>query len=229
MIITSSYEGQPPDNAIHFVNWLQHLGPDSLNGVKYSVFGVGHLEWTSTFHRVPRYVDEALEAAGAERDTEIGVCDVSRENPIGVFETWMDNSFWPSLQGTLPSGQGDPQAKATVNAYISTGEQATTLRHDVQLTTVKRTTVVTAAEEPPKHQIEIELPEGTTYECGDYLAILPQNPEDNVRRMMAHFQLPLDSTITLRSPSFAPLPLDVPLSVYDLLRNYVELAQPLQV
>jgi cytochrome P450 / NADPH-cytochrome P450 reductase len=43
---------------------------------------------------------------------------------------------------------------------------------------------------------------------------------------MAHFELPLDSTITLTSPSFAPLPINTPVGVADLLRSYVELSQP---
>lgn len=44
-IVTSSYEGQPPDNAAHFVEWLQALKDDSkLDGVKYAVYGCGNRE-----------------------------------------------------------------------------------------------------------------------------------------------------------------------------------------
>lgn len=40
IIITSSYEGQPPDNAAHFVEWLSGLKQgDELKGVKYAVYG----------------------------------------------------------------------------------------------------------------------------------------------------------------------------------------------
>lgn len=43
LIITSSYEGQPPDNAQGFVTWLKGLkGSDELKGVRYSVFGCGN-------------------------------------------------------------------------------------------------------------------------------------------------------------------------------------------
>jgi cytochrome P450/NADPH-cytochrome P450 reductase len=45
VIITSSYEGQPPDNAAHFVAWLETLTDEkSLDGVNYAVFGCGHSE-----------------------------------------------------------------------------------------------------------------------------------------------------------------------------------------
>jgi cytochrome P450/NADPH-cytochrome P450 reductase len=43
VIITSSYEGQPPDNATQFVAWLKTLDDEKiLDGVKYAVFGCGH-------------------------------------------------------------------------------------------------------------------------------------------------------------------------------------------
>ncbi|KAG6362091.1 hypothetical protein INS49_010320 [Diaporthe citri] len=49
LIITSSYEGQPPDNAKGFVAWLETraaAGDDSLlKGVSYAVFGAGNKDW----------------------------------------------------------------------------------------------------------------------------------------------------------------------------------------
>ena len=42
VIITASYEGEPPDNAAHFVEWLQNLRGSELKGAKYAVFGCGH-------------------------------------------------------------------------------------------------------------------------------------------------------------------------------------------
>lgn len=40
-IVLASYEGQPADNAAHFVTWLQGLTGNELEGVRYSVFGCG--------------------------------------------------------------------------------------------------------------------------------------------------------------------------------------------
>ena len=44
IIITSSYEGQPPDNAARFIEWLQQCPSGSMQGVNYTVFGCGHRE-----------------------------------------------------------------------------------------------------------------------------------------------------------------------------------------
>jgi cytochrome P450 / NADPH-cytochrome P450 reductase len=43
VMISSTYEGRPPDNAAHFITWLGSLeGNDGLAGVKYAVFAVGN-------------------------------------------------------------------------------------------------------------------------------------------------------------------------------------------
>ena len=50
VIITASYEGEPPDNANRFFSWLQNLDGEPLKGVQYSVFGCGNRESSLRFH-----------------------------------------------------------------------------------------------------------------------------------------------------------------------------------
>jgi len=43
ILISSSYEGEPPDNAVHFVQWLENLNAEKrLAGVNYAVYGCGN-------------------------------------------------------------------------------------------------------------------------------------------------------------------------------------------
>lgn len=43
IMISSSYEGKPPDNAAHFVEWLDSLSDDKkFAGIKYAVYGCGN-------------------------------------------------------------------------------------------------------------------------------------------------------------------------------------------
>ena len=49
VVITASYEGEPPDNAVHFVNWMENLKGKELSEVKYAVFGCGNREFKSSF------------------------------------------------------------------------------------------------------------------------------------------------------------------------------------
>ncbi len=42
ILITSSYEGQPPDNAARFVQWLESYNGTAMDDVQFAVFGCGH-------------------------------------------------------------------------------------------------------------------------------------------------------------------------------------------
>lgn len=89
VIFTSSYEGEPPDNAARFLPWVESLkGTNRLSGVRYTVFGCGNSDWPQTFHRVPKLIDAALSAAGAERIAEIGLADAANDDMFVIFENW---------------------------------------------------------------------------------------------------------------------------------------------
>lgn len=216
------------DNALQFVKYLESLTGNELNGVKYAVFGCGNKDWHSTFHRIPKLVHDTIRARGGEALVELGVSDVSAGNPMSDFETWLDNILLPELKKLSPKAGDalDIDNIPEIDADVSTGDRVAILHQDLHVGTVKDVKVLTAAgEQPEKRHMEVELPPHSTYECGDYLAILPQSPEANVRDVLSHFRLPNDATIVLKSRIFS-LPLNTSLSVADLLRNYFELAKP---
>jgi cytochrome P450/NADPH-cytochrome P450 reductase len=72
VIITASYEGQPPDNAGQFVAWLKTVEESKVKGSKFAVFGCGHHDWVATFHKIPKLIDAALAEKGGDRITAMG-------------------------------------------------------------------------------------------------------------------------------------------------------------
>ena len=50
IFITSSYEGQAPDNAARFVEWLKS-SEEKLDGVRFAVFGCGHSKYKTCENR----------------------------------------------------------------------------------------------------------------------------------------------------------------------------------
>ena len=56
VIVTSSYEGQAPDNAARFVEWLQS-SEQKLEGVRFAVFGCGHSKFKVHSILARTYVD----------------------------------------------------------------------------------------------------------------------------------------------------------------------------
>lgn len=54
-IVVSSYEGQPPHNAADFVEWLESLNKDELEGGTYAVWGCGESKTQVIVRRIPAY------------------------------------------------------------------------------------------------------------------------------------------------------------------------------
>ncbi|KAH7039871.1 cytochrome P450 [Microdochium trichocladiopsis] len=244
IFITPSYEGKPADNAARFISWIEGLEDGSsctLGGVQYAVFGCGHHDWASTFHKVPKFLDAKLELLGATRVAEMGLCDAARGKMFSDFETWEDKILWPALGkafGISPSSTqglcgGEQQSYTATPAQLDISVSSlrpSKLRHDVKQATVTHARRLTAEGEPAKQHLDIELPSGMTYRTGDYLAVLPYNPRENVDRAMRRFSLPWDASIAVNNHengnSGSAIPTGSAVSVREVLSAYVELGDP---
>ncbi|KAH7318103.1 cytochrome P450 [Stachybotrys elegans] len=227
VIVTASYEGQPPDNARGFVSWLTGLDKETspLEGVSYAVFGCGHRDWTQTFHRVPKLVDDTLEEMGAKRLVPLGLADAGGSELFSDFETWADDTFWPALQSKY--GTDDAAAAPGIRVAV-TKPRSLNLRQEVKEATVVSTATLTKGGEADhtKKHIELRLPEGATYRPGDYLAVLPINPSETVRRAMRLFKLPWDAHLSITADGPTSLPTESSIPAYEVLSSYVELSHP---
>ncbi|KAK3173877.1 hypothetical protein Dsin_032562 [Dipteronia sinensis] len=221
-IITPSYEGKPADNAKKFVAWLMsNRNSGMLHGIKYFVFGVGNKEWSQTYHKVPKQVDMLLEAMGGERIIETGFVDVESDT-TGPFEDWRDK-VWATLSNSKPT------ASKTLQAKITKGTTTQTLAGFSNPPGIVKKNITIADESvgPSKMHMEIELPESVSYQTGDYIAVLPFNHRDDVRRVIARFKLNSDDAIHIAETRKEFLKTDAPISVHDLIASRVELTTPI--
>ncbi|KAI1636231.1 cytochrome P450 [Biscogniauxia mediterranea] len=227
VIITASYEGQPPDNAGHFVSWVENVKDDkAFAGVDYAVFGVGHHDWAQTFHRIPKLVDSKLGEAGGNRIADIGLSDTGSGDTFTDFETWEDSVLWPALQKQYGTAAAATPSQSSGLDVSVTSPRVSTLRQDVSEGLVIKTETLTAEGEPVKKHIEIALPSGQTYRAGDYLAVLPINPKDVVQRAMRRFHLAWDAHITISGDVNTAMPTNTSIPAQSIFGAYVELSQP---
>lgn len=105
ILIVSCTIGEPADNAAQFVGWLQNLSEkdNSLNGIKFTVFGCGNREWVRTYQRIPKLIDEALERNGASRLLERGESDAASATFFQSFEEY-EVKLWDALSKVYSSG-----------------------------------------------------------------------------------------------------------------------------
>ncbi|KAF4630984.1 hypothetical protein G7Y89_g7156 [Cudoniella acicularis] len=222
ILISSSYEGQPPDNAAHFVEWVEKLpGSKKLGGVKYATFGCGNHDWVSTFHRIPKLLHKGFQENGATPIAEIGLGDVAAGDIFGDFDKWQDEKLWPALGGT-----DEPEEEAGIDVEVDTDSRRSTLRQDVKEAVILSNKLLTAEGEPEKRHIVLKLPTGMEYKVGDYLAVLPINNRKNIQRVLKWANLPWDAMLTIKAGANTTLPTGHPISAMDVLGAYVELSQP---
>lgn len=230
VVVTSSYEGQPPDNARKFVSWLDSLAAGSLDGVRFAVFGCGNTDWARTYQAIPKAVDERLASAGARRLVKRGEGN-ARGDFFGDFDDWYA-TFWSPVDTEFH--QFDLALADTplfeVEFVGATRDPLLRSNHLGLGTVVANQELVdmTAGGARSKRHLEIALPEGTSYRTGDYLAVLPLNPAAVVDRALARFDLSYDATTVVRVGAGAQtfLPVDTPVTAGELLASYVELSQP---
>ena len=92
-------DGEPPDNAVNFWNWIKADSAPRLENLNFAVLGLGDKNY-SDFCGASKKFDERLAALGAKRLTQRGECDVDYEGPA---KSWIDG-----LWEMLGSGNGAP-------------------------------------------------------------------------------------------------------------------------
>lgn len=229
VVVTASYNGQPPDNARAFCDWLDTVPAGTLSGLDFVVFGCGNRDWAATYQAVPTRIDLALERAGAHRLVLRGAAD-ARADFFGDFEGWyaptcaeIDRHFEVSATGTASGPlyevkrleQPTPefaQSLAFSRATVTENRELVDLRSPLGRS---------------KKHLTLALPAGMTYRTGDYLSVIAPNPGELVTRAAQRFGLPLEAVLELRATNHdAALPVGVPVSVQALLSSHVELSQP---
>ncbi|KAH7322064.1 cytochrome P450 [Rhizoctonia solani] len=228
VVVTASFEGEPADNAAHFVQGLISTAEVSnLKGVSYAVFGAGNRDWVHTYQRIPKLIDATLEQKGAKRLLERGEADAGGDKFSEGFDEW-EKKLWTVLSKEYNlEAKGADTTGVDIKFLGTPTDRAATLRQpDSRLGLVVENRLLTAPNVPAKLHIEFELPEGMTYQAGDYLAILPLNPPEYVRRVLSRFKVSPEQQIMINAAGPTTLPAGKQVSLVEVLGGFVEIGQP---
>ncbi|CAG8908608.1 unnamed protein product [Penicillium egyptiacum] len=209
IIVTASYEGQPPDNSKKFVAWLELIQQENkLDGVKYTVFGVGNSDWARTYQRIPKLVDERMAQLGALCILEAGFADV-KTNILGPWEEWSETL----LQKLASSDDRALDERPLISVSIVPRKRSQTSGgQELAVCRVRH--------------MDICLLEGQSYQAGDYLVVQPRNPQSGVRRVLKYFGICEDDIMHVQGPKKKFMPTE-PMPVMQFLESTVELNTPI--
>jgi cytochrome P450/NADPH-cytochrome P450 reductase len=234
ILVSSSYNGLPPANAKEFCQWLNDPPADQRpTGARYTVFGCGNTEWAATYQAVPILLDTKLSELGGLRIHARGEGDV-RSDFDAQYRAWHD-SLWSDLASVLdlPASAADPAAIGPRLSISLVNRQKTNpviISYEAAPARVAvNRELATALDGQPVERstrhVEIALPDGTAYQTGDHLGVLPRNHPELIRRAMFRFGMDAGQylTIVARSGSHTHLPIDEPTPLLGVLGTCVEL------
>lgn len=209
LLITSTYgDGEPPDSAADFHQWLHSDDAPALNGVKFSVLALGDSSYPD-YCQCGIEFDNRLAALGAERLHARVDCDV--EYDVG-FKTW-SSALIAMLAPAGPTVATATALDQEEEGYSKTRPFPAPLLRSFNLNGI-------GSEKQTQH-IEISL-EGSdlSYEVGDALGVMPVNSATLVEEILSF--LPFNTNVEVATTDGKEMPLREALTYHYDLRTLTQ-------
>ncbi|MDQ8183265.1 sulfite reductase subunit alpha [Pelagicoccus sp. SDUM812005] len=172
LLVTSTFgDGEPPDNAAAFYNWLLSDEAPQLPNLKYSVLALGDSNYPE-FCKCGIDIDLRFKALGATPIVERVDCDADYDD---AFEAWLKSV--EDAAGAAASAEGSEEAAPTEPEFGKKNPFPAKLLANYNLN----------AETSSKETRHVELSlegSGMSYEPGDALAVMPVNDAGYVEDLL---------------------------------------------
>ncbi|SFJ94662.1 sulfite reductase (NADPH) flavoprotein alpha-component [Halobacillus dabanensis] len=181
LVLTSTHgDGDPPDNALSFYDFLHSKRAPELKGVRFSVLALGDSSY-EFFCQTGKEIDEKLEELGAERIQPRVDCDLDFEEPA---EEW-----WAGVWQQLGSTAKAEDSKADFAPLSITDRPVYSKSHPFQAEVLENINLNGRGSNKETRHLELDL-EGSqlNYEPGDSLGIYPQNEEELVDALIEEME-----------------------------------------
>jgi sulfite reductase (NADPH) flavoprotein alpha-component len=208
LIVTSTYgEGDPPQPAIGFFEFVEGAKAPKLAGVRFAVLALGDSTY-KYFCEAGKRLDTRFEKLGATRLTSRVDCDVDYDEAA---------ANWSADVIALLAANDTPAATSIVDA--STPPQNAVVfdkRHPFSARIIENISLTGRGSSKETRHVEFSLEgSGLSYEPGDALGILPQNDPKVVEGILS--TLGLDGSASLKVK-------EAPTTLRDALTHQFEIA-----
>ena len=182
LLITSTYgDGDPPDMAQGFWNWLKADTAPKLDHLRFSVLALGDTNY-SAFCEFGKKCDERFAALGAQRVAERKDCDVDYETPAAEWTTSVFDALGEGLAQSRDSAN-EMNGSATATP-ADTAMWSRKKPFPARLITNRRLSAGGSGKDVRHFEISL-AGSGLTYEVGDALGVIPSNCPQLVGEILA--------------------------------------------
>jgi cytochrome P450/NADPH-cytochrome P450 reductase len=237
IVVTSTYNGGAPDSATRMETAIREkrIGEVERPELTYAVLGVGNTQW-KTYQAFPKLVESTLRQTGAKTLLARGEADGNGDFDEAV-ERWM-GALWKALD------EDDTAAPVAAPRLRIAFSDAHATRASVLPESAYRLEVVgndelvrdatglwdfsTEAPRSSTRHMTIRLPKDVSYRAGDHLAVFARNRPEAVDSIIERLGLQADQVVVLEGQGsrMRHLPIGKPVTVRQLLTDFVELQDP---
>ena len=207
LVVSTHGEGDPPDDAELFHEFLLSGKAPQLNQLKYSILALGDSSYVN-FCQTGRDLDARLNELGAARFVPTLECDLDYDEAVAA---WADDVL-QALPDLLDSAPGVPHLHAVKPPAVYN-------RHRPFEAVVLTNQKITGAKSTKDvRHIELSLEDsGLIYEPGDSLAVIADNPPQLVEELLETLGFSGDEEVEVQGETF---------TIRDALRTKLEITVP---
>jgi sulfite reductase (NADPH) flavoprotein alpha-component len=207
LVISTHGEGDPPDDAEMFHEFLLSERAPRLKDLKFSVLALGDSSYVN-YCQTGRELDARLQELGARRIVPIVECDLDYEVPASKWSA----DVLQALPDELESVAAVPRLHAVKPPALYDKH------HPFAAEVLTNQKITGAGSTKDVRHIELSLEgSGLTYEPGDSLAVIADNPPILIDELLEALDFSGDEGITVN---------DSTLSIRDALRTELEITAP---
>lgn len=199
ILVSTHGEGEPPDNAKSFYEFLYSKRAPKLEQTKFSVLALGDTSY-EFFCKTGQDFEARLLELGAQKLVERVDCDVDFEAPASAWLKAVVDKL--EEQGKGSNKQGAGQVLSMANSETTQASAVYTRQQPFQAEILEQINLSGRGSGRVTTHLELAL-EGAnlSYSPGDAVGIIPQNDEKLVKQIIEQLSFQPDEAVTLDGQS----------------------------
>ncbi|MEC0552153.1 assimilatory sulfite reductase (NADPH) flavoprotein subunit [Bacillus haynesii] len=192
IVVSTHGEGDPPDNALSFHEFLHGRRAPKLDDLRYSVLALGDTSY-EFFCQTGKEFDQRLGELGGTRLHPRVDCDLDYDEPAA---TWLDGVISSLNEGQEQGASAAPAQPASPQA--TGGETVYSRKNPFRAEVLENLNLNGRGSNKETRHLELSLEgSGLTYEPGDALGIFPENDPELVDMLLAELKWDPNATVTV--------------------------------
>ncbi|MCE0738420.1 assimilatory sulfite reductase (NADPH) flavoprotein subunit [Bacillus sp. G16] len=188
IVVSTHGEGEPPDNALSFHEFLHGRRAPKLEALRFSVLALGDSSY-EFFCQTGKEFDQRLEELGGKRISPRVDCDLDYDEPAAE---WLESVF-----GGLSEAGGGSAAPAPA-ASPQTSESSYSRTNPFRAEVLENLNLNGRGSNKETRHVELSLEgSGLTYEPGDSLGVYPENDPELVELLLKEMNWDPEEIVTL--------------------------------